>query len=170
MDNSQKSITDGLMKAIKAERYGHSFYLMAAKSTEDAKGKEVFEMLAHEELSHMQFLRKQYYSIIETGKPDESIKLGAQADLSGMSPIFSEELKSRIKDANYEMTSLSIGIKLEQDSMNFYHSQSEAVDDPIVKEFYARLAEWESAHYHALLKQQEELKEDFWSSSGFAPF
>ena len=170
MKNSQKNIADSLMKAIKAERYGHSFYLMAAKSTEDAKGKEVFETLAHEELNHMQFLRKQYYSIIETGKPDESIEFGAPADLSGMSPIFSEELKSRIKDANYEMTSLSIGIQLEHDAMKFYRSQSEAVDDPTIKEFYARLAEWESGHYQALLRQQEELKEDFWSSSGFAPF
>ncbi len=170
MDKNQKAITDGLMKAIKAERYGHSFYLMAANSTVDTKGKAVFQTLAHEELNHMQFLRKQYYAIMETGKPDESIELGPQADLSGMSPIFSDRLKSRIKDANYEMTSLAIGLQLEQDSMDFYHSQSEAVDDPVIKEFYARLAEWESGHYHALLKQQEELKEDFWSSGGFAPF
>ncbi len=170
MENSQKAITDGLVKAMKAERYGHSFYLMAAQSTEDTKGKEVFETLAREELAHMHFLRKQYNAIIETGKPDESISLGSQTDLSGMSPIFSDSLKTRIKDANFEMTSLAIGIQLEKDSMEYYNSQSEAVDDPIIKQFYARLAEWESGHYRALLKQQEELKEDFWSEGGFAPF
>jgi rubrerythrin len=170
MENSQKAITDGLVKAMKAERYGHSFYLMAANSTTDAKGKEVFETLAREELAHMHFLRKQYNAIKETGRPDESISLGSQTDLSGMSPIFSDSLKTRIKDANFEMTSLAIGIQLEKDSMEYYNSQSEAVDDPIIKQFYSRLAEWESGHYRALLKQQEELKEDFWSEGGFAPF
>jgi len=170
MDNSQKVITEGLEKAIKAERYGHSFYLMAAQSTEDVKGKEVFETLAREELAHMQFLHKQYKAIKETGKPDETLSLGAQADLSGMSPIFSESLKSRIKEANFEMTSLAIGIQLEKDAMDFYNSQAGASDDPVIKQFFSQLAEWESGHYRALLKQQEELKEDFWSSGGFAPF
>jgi hypothetical protein len=39
-----------------------------------------------------------------------------------------------------------------------------------MKDFYSRLARWETGHYHALLKQQEELKEDFWSANGFTPF
>jgi len=170
MNDTQKAIMEGLLKAIKAERYGHSFYLMAANSTEDTKGKEIFKTLAREELDHMQFLRKQYYAIMQTGKPDDSLRLGAQADLSGKSPIFSDDLTKRIKDANFEMTSLSIGIQLERDAMDFYKSQSEMVDYPVMKDFYTRLANWESGHYHALLKQQEELKEDFWSSSGFTPF
>ncbi len=170
MTNNQKAIAKGLLKAIKAERYGHSFYLMAAKSTKDAKGQGVFKTLAREELDHMQFLKEQYKSILKTGRPDKSLKLGSQADLSRTSPIFSDELRSRIKDANYEMTSLSIGIKLEHDAMNYYREQSEAVDDPTMKDFYAKLAGWETAHYRALLRQQEELKEDFWSSSGFSPF
>ncbi len=170
MANNKKALAEGLLKAIKAERYGHSFYLMAAKSTEDAKGRKVFETLAREELDHMQFLKKQYRSILKTGRPDKSLKLGSQADLSGVSPIFSDELRSRIKDANFEMTSLSIGIQLEHDAMNYYREQSEAVDDPTMKDFYAKLADWETGHYQALLRQQEELKEDFWSSGGFSPF
>ena len=170
MGKIEKTIIDGLLQAIRAERYGHSFYLMAAKSTDDAKGQEVFKTLAREELDHMQFLKNQYNAIKTTGKPDASIKLGKQADLTGISPIFSESLRARIKDANFEMTSLSIGIQLEKNAMEFYRSQSESVDDKVMKDFYSMLAEWEAGHYHALLKQQDELKEDFWSSSGFAPF
>jgi len=166
----QKDLAEGLLKAIKAERYGHSFYLMAAKSTEDAKGQEVFKTLAREELDHMQFLKEQYKSILKTGKPNKLLKLGSRTDLSGVSPIFSDELRSRIKDADYEMTSLSIGIQLEHDAMNYYREQSEAVDDSTLKDFYAKLADWEAGHYQTLLKQQEELKEDYWSSGGFSPF
>ncbi len=170
MTDTKKKLAEGLLKAIKAERYGHSFYLMAAKSTEDTKGREVFEILAREELDHMQFLKDQYKSIVETGQPNKSLKLGTQTVLSEVSPIFSKELRSRIKDANFEMTSLSIGIQLEHDAMNYYREQSETVDDLTMKDFYAKLADWEAGHYQALLKQQEELKEDFWSSSGFSPF
>ncbi len=170
MNNRQKELAEGLLTAIKAERYGHSFYLMAAKSTGDAKGQEVFKTLAREELDHMQFLRNQYDSIVKTGAPDKSLKIGNRTSLSAVSPIFSDELRERIKDANFEMTSLSIGIQLEQNSMAFYKTQAEKVDDPTMRDFYTKLAEWETGHYRALLKQQEELKEDFWSASGFAPF
>lgn len=170
MTDNKKTLAKGLLKAIKAEKYGHSFYLMAAKSTEDTKGQEIFMTLALEELDHMKFLKDQYESILKTGQPDKSLKLGARTDLTGSSPIFSDQLKARIKDANFEMTSLSIGIQLEHDAMNYYREQSEAVDDSTMKDFYAQLAEWEAGHHQALLKQQEELKEDFWSASGFSPF
>ena len=170
MENKKKILVEGLLKAIKAERYGHSFYMMAANSTDDPKGKKVFEELAHEELNHMHFLGKHYDSVLKTGMLDQSAKLGQRADLSGMSPIFSESLKARIKDANFEMTSLSIGIQLEHDAMSYYSSQAEAADDPQVKKFYAELAEWEAGHYHALLRQLDELKDDYWSAGGFAPF
>jgi len=170
MQDSKKQLAEGLLKAIKAERYGHDFYLMASQSTRDQKGKKIFEMLAGEELDHMHFLMGQYNSILKTGRPDQSLKLGSRVDLSGMSPIFSESLKERISDANFEMTSLSIGIQLEKDAIDFYKSQSDQTDDPRVKKFYTELAEWESGHYHALLRQQDELKEDYWANSGFAPF
>jgi rubrerythrin len=170
MEDKRTILAEGLLKAIKAERYGHSFYMMAANSTEDPKGKKVFEELAHEELLHMRFLSKHYNSVLKTGMLDQSARLDQRADLSGMSPIFSDGLRARIKDANFEMTSLSIGIQLEYDAMSYYSSQAEAADDPQVKKLYTELAEWEAGHYNVLLKQQDELKDEYWSASGFAPF
>ncbi len=169
-DGADKQLLEGLLEAAKAERYGHDFYLMAARSTEDAKGKEVFEMLAAEELDHMRFLLSQHDSVLKTGRMDAELKLGPKADLNGPSPIFSEDLKARIKNANFEMTALSVGIQLERDAMAYYRKQSEATEDEVARAFFAYLATWESGHYHALLKQQEELKEDYWSAAGFSPF
>ena len=170
MSDRTKALAEGLMKAVKAEREGHSFYMMAANSTGDAKGKEVFARLAAEELDHMDFLRRQYESVLKTGRPDHSAKLGPRADLSGSWPIFTDRIKQRIQDAHFEMTALSIGIQLELDAMNFYKSQAESSDDREAKRFYAELADWESGHYRALLTQQEALKEDYWSAGGFSPF
>jgi rubrerythrin len=170
MSHDNQQLLDALIEAAKAERYGQNFYLMAAKTTEDAKGREVFEMLAAEELDHMRFLMNQHASVLKTGQVNTDIKLGPKADLEGASPIFSDGLKDRIQDANFEMTALAVGIQLEQDAMAFYKKQSDAADDETVKNFFAELSEWEACHYRALLKQQEGLKEDYWSTSGFSPF
>lgn len=170
VSEQQKVLAKGLLEAIKAEKYGHSFYLMAANSTVDPKGKEVFETLAAEELDHARFLQAHYESVMKTGKPSNSASLGRQADLSGTSPIFSDGLRARIKEANFEMTSLSIGIQLEHEAMQYYRVQAELSKDPEINKMFSFLSDWEAGHYKALLKQFEMLKEDYWSTGGFAPF
>jgi rubrerythrin len=170
MDSASKSISEALFQAIKAEGDGYHFYLMAARSTKDEQGREVFEMLAREELDHQRFLRTQHRSVLETGKPDTQAKLGPRAALSGESPIFSAALKERVKDAHFEMSALSIAIQLEQGAMEYYKRAAEQSVDATVKAFFEELAEWERGHYGALLQQQSLLKRDYWSSGGFSPF
>jgi rubrerythrin len=170
MTDKKQLLAQGLLDAYKAEQYGHNFYLMAANSTSDPKGKEVFETLAAEELDHARFLKTQYDSVLMTGKVSASASLGRRLDLAGMWPIFSDGLKARIKEANFEMTALSIGIQLERDAMAFYKSQADQADDPEIKKMFMMLSEWEAGHYQGLLRQYDALKEDFWSTSGFAPF
>lgn len=170
MDAKTKALSDGLLKAIQAENYGQNFYLMAAGSTRDPKGKEVFQTLAAEEEEHAAFLKAHYDSVIKSGKLDDSVSLGHRVDLADAWPIFSEQLKARIKDASFEMTSLSIGIQLEQNAMNFYREQADRHDDDDVKKLFRFLSEWESGHYKALLKQYDAIKEDYWSANGFSPF
>ncbi len=170
MDPVTKDIIDGLRKAIEFEGDGHNFYMMAAGNTQDEKGKEVLTMLAREELQHVKFLRHQYKHFMNTGRPDLTLKLPSFADLKGDHPIFSEDLKARVSQAHMEMSALAIGVKLELGSTNYYLSESEKHDGTRVGEFYAELAAWEKEHYDALLRQQESLKEDYWSQGGFSPF
>lgn len=170
MNKAKDRIIEGLKQAMQAESDGYHFYKMAANSTEDPEGKEVFESLAADELEHLRFLKTQYKSILETGKPDKNTKLEKPATLSGESPIFSEQFKSRLKKAHYEMSALSIGAQLELSSIKFYKSQAEAVGDPTIRSFYSELAEWETTHYRRLIRQQKELKEDYWFKGGFYPF
>ena len=169
-DENQKHVLEGLMKAMQAEREGHYFYKMAASATEDPKGREVFGRLADEEIGHFEFLRAQYKSILETGKIDVGAKLGQASDLSGKSPIFSQRLRDRIKDAHYEMTALSVAAQLERDAESHYRGEAAATADPAVKGFFLELAAWEARHYAAITAQQDELKEGYWADSGFAPF
>ena len=166
----KEKVLEGLMQAIMAEREGNSFYMMAANSTADPKGKEIFETLAAEELDHMRFLKGQYDAVLKTGKIDGSLSLGTKSAFTDSSPIFSDNFKGRIKEAHFERSALSIGIQLELDAIKFYKSQADLSDDPEIKKFYKDLADWESGHYRALNQQHEELKQDYWSSGGFSPF
>jgi len=170
MDQAARSVAEALFAAIRAESDGHSFYKMAATSAQDEKGRQVFEQLASEELEHKRLLTAQYRAVTQTGTIDPTVKLGAPADLSGASPIFSEHIKARLKDAHFEMSALSIGIQLELGSMNYYREQAAQMSDAGVKRFFEELAEWEKGHYEALLRQQDSLKDDYWYGGGFSPF
>jgi len=170
MTTERTQLTEGLLKALQAERDGHSFYNMAATSSQDSKAKQIFAQLAAEELDHMNFLARHYESVLKTGRPDSSARLGTRAALSDAWPIFSEAIKMRLKDAHLEMSALAIGIQLELDAQKFYRELAGRMGEPMVKEFLLELADWEAGHYQALLRQQEELKEDYWTENRFAAF
>ncbi len=163
------AVINGLIEAIKAEVEGYNFYMMAARSTQDSNGREVFERLAKEEMDHVAFLRAQYNSFLHSNNPDANVKL-SKSSFSTNSPIFSENIKSRIKDAHFEMTALSVGIQLELSAIKFYQEQADKMTDSSAKTFYKELADWEATHYNMLLKQQESLKQAYWHNNEFAPF
>jgi len=167
---ARRRIIDGIEQAMRTETDGHHFYLMAARSTRDARGQDMLELLASEELDHLRFLQLQKKSLLETGLVDTHAELGPQADLSGPNPIFSDRLRERASEAHFEMSALSIGIQLEINSEKFYQAQAEAAPDEDVRTFFDRLARWEAGHYQALLRQHDSLKEDYWAAGGFAPF
>ena len=170
MNDSMEKIGQALLAAMRAEHEGQHFYLMAATTTQDPQGKEIFEQLAREELEHAHFLRDQYKSLTETGEVDASRKLGKPLELSGVSPIFSNAIRERLQDAQFEMTALAVAAQLELDAQRFYNEQAQATDDVAVKTFFLELAEWEAGHHRALTAQQDSLKEEYWAKSGFAPF
>lgn len=164
------TLLEALARTMQAEREGHYFYKMAAAATEDPKGRDVLTRLADEEIGHFEFLRAQHRSLAESGQVDGTAKLGNRLDLSGRSPIFSARLRERVRDAHYEMTALAVAAQLERDAERHYRDAAAAAGDPEVKKFFLELAVWEAGHYAALVAQADDLKEDYWAGSGFAPF
>jgi rubrerythrin len=167
---SAEQVANGLQVAMRAEHQGFHFYTMAKESTSDEKGRDIFAQLAAEEREHLDFLRKQYKSIVETGMPNTNLDLGPPSQLEGQSPIFSNKIRTRLGLAHFEMTALAVGIQLELDAVKVYTKLADEATDPVVEKFYRELAEWERGHYNALLTQEEALKEEYWSANGFAPF
>ena len=121
-------------------------------------------------MDHLRYLKANYDSISATGKVDSNAVLEPQPDYSPEHPIFSPDLKSRIGEAHFEMSALGIGIQLELSAINFYREQAAKAEDEAVVKLFSELAEWEVGHYQMFLRQQEELKGDYWDAGGFSPF
>jgi len=170
MDESTKELIKGLREAMQAERTGHTFYKNAAMTTQDPRGKEVFEQLAREELEHFEFLAAHYKSMVDKGTLAQGAALKGHAEVDPESPLFSEQLKERIQDAHFEMSAISIAVQLELNAINRYRELAAKATLPEVKRFFEELASWESSHYNAFLNQQRALQDDYWTASGFSPF
>jgi rubrerythrin len=170
---SDKDDLERILKdAIKVESDGYHFYKMAADQTVDSQGKEMLNSLASDEIKHMKALREQYKLYKEQGKFDwneAKLKMRIPFDPSSASPIFSEEFKKKLEESNFEMAALSIGIMLEQNSIDFYKKSTQSTQDPQAKALFSYLANWEGQHLRALISQYNYLKEDYWSDARFFP-
>jgi rubrerythrin len=169
MDKQIEGILKGLKTAIEAELTGHEFYKNAAKSTNDPLGKETFSCMAEEEMGHFNYLRHQYKSVLDNGDYDFSKKMIKKQHKHADNSVFSEEIKERIKDSHFEVSALSIGMKLELDAMKYYRSCAKAAHNEQVRRFYNELAEWEEDHYAAFERQLEMLKEEYFTANNFVP-
>ncbi len=168
MDKETAEILEGIKTAMEAELTGHAFYKNAAENTVDPMGKETFSRMAAEEMSHFNYLRHQYKSVLEKGAFDFTEKIKQQHKHADH-PIFSDAIKNRIKESHFEVSALTIGMKLEMDAMSFYRSCSEKAQDEEVKQFYIELADWEQDHYRAFKQQLDLLKQDYFEANKFIP-
>jgi len=87
----------------------------------------------------------------------------------GAGRIFSDDFVRRIQGRHLEMAALSIGILLEKQSVEFYTKQAQISEDASVQQLFRELATWEQGHYEMLLKEDEALKEEYWSANRFKP-
>ena len=170
MDAKVKELVDALRAAMQGERTGYEFYKMAATSTKDPSGKKVFEQLASEEQTHFDFLSKHYKALLEKGELAKGLSLGKAGKIAVDHPIFSADLKARIKGAHFEMSALAIAAQLELNGINHYREQAARAHSPEARKFFQELVDWESGHYDAFVRQQQELQEAYWNEAGFSPF
>lgn len=163
-------LKQAIKDAIRGEVEGRELYGAIAEKTDDPGAKQVFRHLAEEEDRHFQFLKALYGEFIE-GKVisvEAARRVLSPEQLSA--PIFSAEFKSRAKDRHFEMSALSIAMKLEKDSAKCYGEMAEAATDPAMKAFFRDLSAWENAHYEALAREIDSLREEYFESNYFAPF
>ena len=166
---SEDKTTEILKNAILLEKRGQAFYGKVAEQATGKAVKEFFEMMADEEVKHVQILSEQFKTYQETNEftPGEYNK-----NYSGsIAPkVLTQELKAEMSAADYEAAAISAAMLMEENAIKLYSNRSAEADDPNEKALYQWLADWEKQHLHFLTEIDKELIEQIWHDNSFWPF
>ena len=166
--DTKDTVLDILKTAILLERKGKAFYTQAARNSESQSAKKIFEMMAEEEDQHIDFLTQQARSYL---KDHTFIHPEPHAgDDEAVTEILTEQIKKEINAAGFEAAAISAAIDFENRAIAIYSERAEKATDPVEKDVYQTLADWEKGHHHLLYQLNEELKEQIWNDNNFWPF
>jgi Fur family ferric uptake transcriptional regulator len=150
---------DALRIAIATERSGLEFYTRAAKTTKDARGRKIFQDLAHEEKSHLGKLEARYNELLERDPQLESRP--TFLFFKGAAHGLFEEGAERLAQGVDDQQALMIGIRCERGSHRFFKKYGERFEDSEGKQIFLEFADEERDHldllvreYRALVKRQ----------------
>ncbi len=158
-----------LKSAILLEKRGRAFYSKIAQQTSGSAVKAFFEMMADEEVKHVEILTEQFRAYRQNQK---FIAGNFQEDHSGniASKVLTKELKEEISAADYEAAAISAAMAMEKNAIQLYSDRASEATDPNEKALYKWLAEWEMQHLNFLAEIDRELTEQVWHDNNFWPF
>ena len=138
-----------LTTGIQSEAAAYVFYVEAAKKSQSAQFKDVFEKLALEEKMHFQILEGQHDSLVRSEKWISTADILKKPGL----PEIGEEMTSRHKDliaevraANTVKTILDIAYRLEEEAYDMFDAAAGRTDSAEGKKIFNDLAKFESGH------------------------
>ena len=160
--------TEILKNAILLEKRGQAFYGKVAGQASSKAVKEFFEMMADEEVKHVQILSEQFKAY----QKNSQFNPGEYKDISGniASSVLTQELKDELSAADYEAAAISAAMSMEEKAIKLYSGRAAESDDPNEKALYQWLADWERQHLHFLSEIDKELTEQIWYDNSFWPF
>lgn len=159
-----------VMEAVKGESEGRQLYLAMSEKTEDAGAKEVFRFLADEEKLHMDTLLEVLKSQGDHPHVDTAKMRPLIEPERLRHPIFSAEFKRRIKDKHFEVSALSIAMRLEKDAVATYAALAATAPNEPMRKFFETLSAWEGRHYDALYRELQSIEAEYYDKNMFAPF
>jgi len=155
-----------LKQAIINEIEGYEFYNMAASNSNFKEVKNAFLELAQEEMQHVVWLKDLFNKVKDDNIVDFQLALIPEPTSPA---IFKWENIDR-KDAGIAVSAFGIGIQMEKASIEYYAKAAKQTEIKEAKELFNILIKWEKIHLDKFSSQYEELKEEWWSEQGYAPF
>ena len=146
---------DALRIAIATERSGLEFYTRAARQTQDARGRRVFQRLAEEEGEHLAKLEARYRDVLAQDPQLESRPafLFFKGAADGLFAAGAEELARGVDDRR----ALMIGIRCERGSHRFFKRYGERFEDSEGKRIFTEFADEEREHLELLIREYKAL-------------
>jgi Fur family ferric uptake transcriptional regulator len=146
---------DALRIAIATERSGLEFYTRAARITQDARGRKIFQDLATEEKSHLATLEDRYARLLERDPQLESQPtfLFFKGAANGLFAEGADRLMQGVNDQQ----ALMIGIRCERGSHRFFKKYGERFEDSEGKQIFLEFADEERQHLDLLVREYRSL-------------
>jgi rubrerythrin len=166
----KNTVIDILKMAIIMERRGKAFYEKVAEQATSSEVQNIFKIMANEEDLHIAILSKQYINFgkNKTFKKSEFKSTESKKKIAKL--ILSKDVKKQISAAGYEAAAISSAIDMENNAIKVYSGRVKESTDPIEKELFQWLADWENGHLKILSEMNKELMEDVWYDNKFWPF
>ncbi len=166
----ETNIAEILKHAIIMEHRGKSLYKKVAEQTDNKEVKKIFDIMAEEEQTHIDFLSKQLVNYNKTKKFDKN-EFGSQEHAEEtVNNILTKEITEKISGAGFESAAISAAIDMENKSIEVYSGQAKKTTDPNAKELFEWLANWEKGHHKLLIELDKQLTEKVWYDNNFWPF
>ena len=127
-------------------------------------------MMAEEEDEHIKFLAKQFKAYNQDHKFVKPDQYEEDPNEETVLKILSDDIKKEITAASFEAAAISAAMDFETRAVKIYSDRAKEATDPMEKETYEMLAEWESGHHRLLHRLNEDLKEQVWNDNSFWPF
>lgn len=165
MENSKT--LEILKMAILMEKRGQAFYSQVASQTKSPEVKNIFEIMAKEEVLHEKYLSDQFKELQKNQKLS-NVSLPTADGFDNI--ILSDNLKKEISAAGYEAAAISAAIDMESNAVKVYSERAISATDENEKQLFNWLANWEKGHHKILIELDNELKESIWFDNQFWPF
>lgn len=164
---SKENALDIIKGAILLERQGQSFYQSVARQTISDPVREIFATMALEEGKHVDMLAQHYKSLMKDGKLP-AVKFEKIPENISKS-ILTPKIQKEISAAGFEAAAISAAIAMEDKAIHYYSERAGTTADPLEKELFEWLTNWEKTHLQVLNAIDKELRESVWHDSQFWP-
>ena len=146
---------DALRIAIATERSGLEFYSRAARITQDARGRTVFQKLAEEEKEHLSTLESRYAQLLKMD-PELEARPTFLFFKGAANGLFAEGTDRLTRGVN-DQQALLIGIRCERGSHRFFKKYGERFEDSEGKQIFMEFADEEKQHLELLIREYKSL-------------
>jgi rubrerythrin len=160
MTDSQETILEGLIYAIQMEIDGKEHYLKASRESNNELGKKLLQSLAETEDYHRRKFEQIYDGMrIKKSWPAVDFQSDGGRELRTIFARATEKMDSDLIALNTELDAVKLAMEMENQSFDYYKSQSEKAANNDEKEFYEMIAAEEREHHIILVDYYEYLKD-----------
>ncbi len=152
------------------EHRGKALYEQVAAQTENEDVRKIFNVMAEEEQTHIDFLQKQMKHYSKEGRFDVNELEKVPGHEAIANTILTDKMVQDISGSGFEAAAISAAIDMENKSVEAYSKRAKETDDPNEKELFEWLANWEKGHHKLLIELNEQLTEKIWYDHNFWPF